>query len=133
MRRRLSILLLPLAVQACSFLSKPVPRYEVFFIEGSSQLEDPTYGTISEAASAAVHSDSIRPVHVIGYSDSAGSPKAGCWSPLAISVRSATTAEAVMALVADGVPPDRIVREVNGPTGGDTHVQRRRVEITIGP
>ncbi len=127
MRRRLSILLLPLAVQACSFLSKPVPRYEVFFIEGSSQLEDPTYGTISEAASAAVHADAIRPVHVIGYSDSAGSPKAD------FALSKMRSDKVAMALVADGVPPDRIVREVNGPTGGDTHVQRRRVEITIGP
>ena len=127
MRRRLPILLLPLAVQACAFMNKPIPRYEVFFIEGSSQLEDPTYGTIAAAASAAVHSDTIRPVHVIGYSDSAGSPKADF-------VLSKTRSDKVaMTLVADGVPPDRIVREAHGPTGGDTHVQRRRVEITIGP
>lgn len=127
MRRRLSILLLPLAVQACAFMSKPVPRYEVFFVEGSSQLENQTYGTIAEAASADVRSNTIRPVHVIGYSDSAGSPQADFMLSKTRSDRVA------MALVADGVPPDRIVREAHGPTGGDTHVQRRRVEITIGP
>ena len=126
MRRRLSILLLPLAMQACA-LSKPVPRYEVFFVEGSSQLEDSTYGTISEAASAAVRARSIQPVHVIGYSDSVGSPKAD------FALSKTRSDKVAMALVADGVPPDRIVREAHGPTGGDTHVQRRRVEITVGP
>ncbi len=127
MRRRLYILLLPFAVQACAFMSKPVPRYEVFFIEGSDQLEDSTYGTISEAASAAVHSDTIRPVHVIGFSDSAGSPRVD------FALSKTRSDKVAMALVADGVPPDRIVREAHGQTGGDTHVQRRRVEITIGP
>ena len=124
--RRLFVLLLPLAMPACAFMNKPVPRYEVFFLEGSSQLQDTTYGTISEAASHAVHGP-IRPVHVIGYTDRAGSPQADF-------ALSKTRADKVaMALVADGVPPDRIVREAHGPVGGATHVQRRRVEVVVGP
>ncbi len=123
--RRLHVLLLPLAMAACAS-NRPIPRYEVFFPEGSSQLQDVTYGTISEAASRAVGGP-IRAVHVVGYSDQAGSPRAD------FALSKSRADNVAMALVADGVPPDRIVREAHGPTGGDTHVQRRRVEVVIGP
>lgn len=127
MRRSPLLLLLPLLASCAAFhRTASVPRYQVFFTQASSQLEGRAYGTIAEAASRAV----ARPadhVYVLGYTDSAGS------LPADLKLAEERAQVVTDALIANGVPPRRIIREGRGPTTGDMRVERRRVEIDIAP
>jgi outer membrane protein OmpA-like peptidoglycan-associated protein len=117
-------LLLPV-LSACSLFGPSEPHYVVFFQERSAQLDAPARSVIALVARRA-HDDPAAAIEVIGYTDSADSPQADV-------LLSQQRAEAVTdALMASGVPANRLVRKGRGQTGGSPGIANRRVEIIIG-
>ena|SRR5690242_4682177 len=124
-RAPLSLLLLLLALPACSLFGPSGPRYVVFFPERSAQLDAPARAVIAQVARRA-NAEPAAPVEVRGHTDSAGSPRADV---LLSRERVQSVADA---LVADGVAASRLVRKGQGQTGANPGVASRRVEITVG-
>ena len=123
--RRAPLLLLLLALSACSLFGPSGPHYVVFFQERSAQLDAPARGVIAQVARRA-NAEPAAPVEVRGYTDSSGSPQADV---LLARERVRSVADA---LVADGVAANRLVRKGSGQTGANPGVASRRVEITVG-
>jgi outer membrane protein OmpA-like peptidoglycan-associated protein len=122
---RFAGLLCLLAPSACSVYGPSNPPYLVYFQERSTQLDAQAHRLVALAATRA-NEEPAAPIDVIGYTDSAGSPPADV-------LLSQQRAEAVAAaLVADGVPANRVVRVGRGQAGGDPGIASRRVEISIG-
>jgi outer membrane protein OmpA-like peptidoglycan-associated protein len=123
--RRVPLLLLLLALSACSLFGPSGPHYVVFFQERSAQLDAPARGVIAQVARRA-NAEPATPVEVRGYTDSSGSPQADV---LLSQERVRSVADA---LVAHGVAANRLVRRGQGQTGATPGVASRRVEITVG-
>jgi outer membrane protein OmpA-like peptidoglycan-associated protein len=125
MLRRLPALLLAAALPACTMV-RPV-AFSVFFAPLSSSLDARAKGTIAYAARLANASPYAR-LRLAGYS--------GAQGPIEDELRLAgRRAEAVeRQLIADGVAPARIRREVHAPIAYPNPAQARRVDIAIaGP
>jgi outer membrane protein OmpA-like peptidoglycan-associated protein len=122
--RRAPLLLLLLALSACSLFGPSGPHYVVFFQERSTRLDAPARGVIAQVARRA-NAEPAAPVEVRGYTDSSGSPQADV---LLARERVRSVADA---LVANGVAADRLVRKGQGQTGANPGVASRRVEITV--
>lgn len=113
-----------LSVSACSMFSTSKPGYVVFFTERSVEIDSAAQSSIAAAAHEATSTG--QGVAVIGWTDSAGSPSADV-------VLSQQRAKRVAdALIADGVPSDRITRRGRGQTNEDPGVASRRVNIEVG-
>jgi hypothetical protein len=100
------------------------PVAVVFFVEWSGALDDVAYDIIQTAADAAKKSPDAK-LTVTGFADRKGSKQADIYlSELRAQV-------VVDALVADGIPANRITMQAAGamPVTG---VIGRRVEITLG-
>jgi outer membrane protein OmpA-like peptidoglycan-associated protein len=114
-----------LVLAACSFIAPSGPPYMVYFPERSAQLDGKAHDVVALVAQRANEAPAAR-VKVIGYTDSAGSPAADV-------LLSQKRAQAVAdALVANGVPANRLDRVGAGQTNEDPGIASRRVEITIG-
>ncbi len=117
-----------LALSSCAMMrSEPVtsPPYSVFFTERSATLETEAIGVVARAAAAAKAASSAQ-VTVLGWTDSDGSPQAD------VALSRARAQRVADALVADGVPSARIVRQGRGQTHNDPGVESRRVDIQVG-
>ncbi len=113
-----------LCVSACSMMPSSKPGYVIFFTERSVDIDSAAQSSIAAAAHEAVSTG--QGVAVVGWTDSAGSASADV-------VLSQQRAKRVAdALVADGVPPDRISRRGRGQTNEDPGVASRRVNIEVG-
>ena len=113
-----------LSVSACSMMSSSKPGYVIFFTERSVDIDSAAQSSIAAAAHEATSTG--QGVAVIGWTDSAGSASADV-------VLSQQRAKRVAdALIADGVPPDRITRRGRGQTNEDPGVASRRVNIEVG-
>ena len=124
MRSRFAVLLV-LSLAGCAQFFPARQEFTVYFPERSAALDPPAHQVIATAAKQA-QQEPAAPVNVVGYTDSAGSPQADV-------VLSQRRAQAVAdALVANGVPPSRLVRTGRGQTGAEPGLASRRVEITIG-
>ena len=123
--RRVPLLLLLLALSACSLFGPSGPHYVVFFKERSAQLDAPARGVIAQVARRA-NAAPAAPVEVRGYTDSAGSPQAD------VSLSRERAQVVVDALAAQGVAANRLVRKGQGQTGANPGIASRRVEITVG-
>jgi outer membrane protein OmpA-like peptidoglycan-associated protein len=123
--RRVPLLLLLLALSACSLFGPSGPHYVVFFQERSAQLDAPARGVIAQVARRA-NAAPAAPVEVRGYTDSAGSPQAD------VSLSRERAQVVADALAAQGVAANRLVRKGQGQTGANPGIASRRVEITVG-
>jgi outer membrane protein OmpA-like peptidoglycan-associated protein len=119
------LLLLLLALSACSLFGPSGPRYVVFFPERSARLDAPARGVIAQVARRA-NAEPAAPVEVRGYTDSSGSPQAD------VLLSQEWVRSVADALVAHGVAASRLVRKGQGQTGANPGVASRRVEITVG-
>ncbi len=97
--------------------------YVVFFTERSAALEPTAKEVIAQAATAAKAASGQ--VRVLGYTDSVGSPADD------VTLSRGRAKRVSDELVADGVPPERIVQQGRGQTGTDPGVESRRVDIIL--
>ena len=118
------LLLLLLALSACSLFGPSGPHYVVFFQERSARLDAPARGVIAQVARRA-NAEPAAPVEVRGYTDSSGSP------PADVLLSRERVQSVADALVAHGVAANRLVRKGQGQTGANPGVASRRVEITV--
>lgn len=128
MPRYLSAVALTFLLGGCAYLFGSPQNYSVFFQPYSAALDTQANQTIQAAAEHAM--DNAR-LHVVvqGY---AAPPDPG----KDVDGLSADRAEVVKrALIADGVPADRIMTQANGVTDPKTlpSIAVRRVDITFQP
>jgi len=97
-------------------------KYVAFFAKGSSALDAPAEGIVSQAALVASHHPDLSLV-VAGYAAAHGNIDAD----QALSAARADTVSA--ALQRDGVPASRISEHARPPANEDPGVAARRVEI----
>ena len=122
---RLPALLLAAALPACTTV-RPV-AFSVFFPPLSAALDTRAKGTIADAARLA-NASPYATLRVAGYSGAQGPIQA----ELRLAGRRADAVE--RQLVANGVGPGRIRREVHAPIAYPNPAQARRVDIVIaGP
>ncbi len=122
--RLVTLLCSLLALSACSMFAASNPPYLVYFPERSATLDTDAKKVIALASERAREQPAAT-VSVIGYTDSAGSAPADV---LLSRQRAQTVADA---LVADGVPANRLVRSGRGQTGANPGLASRRVEIAL--
>ena len=101
------------------------PKSVVFFNAFSASLDAPAQGVIREFVADAKTAP-LRPVLVLGYADSAGSPEA---NRMLSALRAKVVADE---LVAGGIAPNRITQRPRGPTDTDPGIESRRVELQLG-
>jgi len=126
---RLCVPLLALTLAACVAPPPAVtslPKYTIFFGEWSGRLDDPSISTIAAAADAAKQNPTVA-ITVKGYADPTGSADANHYVS---QLRSQMVTDQ---LVADGIPPARIVQSALGATDfvGSSQ-ESRRVVIGVG-
>ena len=122
--RLVSLWCLVVALSACAMFGASRPSYLVYFPERSAQLDAAANKVIVLAAKRAAENPSAQ-VDVVGYTDSAGSPRADV---LLSQQRAQKVADA---LVAHGVAASRLVRTGAGQTNENPGLASRRVEIAI--
>src|SRR5262249_16618844 len=113
-----------LALSACSMSASSEPPYLVYFQERSATLDTEAKKVLALVSQHA-RERPAETVSVVGYTDSAGSASAD----LVLSQQRAHTV--ADALVANGVPADRLVRSGRGQTGENLGLASRRVEIAL--
>ena len=122
MPRRLAVLLLAAALPAC-VAAQPL-AFSVFFSPLSTSLDARANAAVADAARFAAARPAA-PVRVAGYSGARGPIE----DELRLAGRRAAAVE--RRLVADGVAPSRIRREVHAPIAYPNPAQSRRVDIII--
>ena len=113
-----------LALSACSMYAASNPPYLVYFQERSATLDTDAKKVIALVSEQAREQPAAS-VSVSGYTDSAGNAPADL---LLSQQRAQSVADA---LVADGVPADRLVKSGRGQTGENPGLASRRVEIAL--
>jgi outer membrane protein OmpA-like peptidoglycan-associated protein len=123
--RRLWILGLLLAIGACAGPPPPTQVLVVYYQEWSADLDDSAQQIVKSAATWA-NSNPTLPVVVAGYADPEGSPQA---NRELSHVRAQRVADA---LIADGVPAQRVTVTAHGSVGFAMDSQEsRRVTISL--